>query len=375
MNDTKVVCNQAKKLALVGSGSDTRDNAPWEDGTFTIWVMNEAPCLPWCKRWDASFQMHVPEVYSGPNLKYANYWEWLQERHGKPVYMQNADERVPDSVEFPIDGAASLIAETYLSFTGCYMAALAILQGFTEVWVYGFEMSVTEYQYQADCWRFWIGFLKGRLGAENVHIESGQHMFQDALYGYEGNFTFGKEYYQGRVDELDRLWKDATRKEKKAVEEIQAIVAQHKADKFPEAVAKYQHTKREAGIRAGALATAEQYLKNYETFTDRNGFERGAAEAQRDGEVKRILMYRTNGMIELIAEAWSRHNVLQAVTQLSTYLSRLGEQAYDLGAHEGKYQENQLYMAKYDSTAQANGGKVLQPVTHKAALALGTVNA
>jgi hypothetical protein len=94
-----------KKLALVGSHSTTCKNAPFDNQDYDIMVFNEAPLAEWVKRWDICVQIHKAEVYSAPNNWVNNdYWTWLQQDHpGKVIYLQDLDERVPNSKRYPLD--------------------------------------------------------------------------------------------------------------------------------------------------------------------------------------------------------------------------------------------------------------------------------
>jgi hypothetical protein len=364
-----------RQLAIVGTGSKTRDQAPWNDLDFDIWVFNEAPLLPWCKRFDASFQIHEPEIYSGVNYKAAKYWEWLQEAHGKPVYMQEDDPRIPDCRRYPLVDAIALCGERYLQSTAAYMLALAALHGYGEVHIYGIELSATEYQYQAENLRFWIGFLKGRIGADNVHIHSGRYMFEAPLYGYEGSFSFGPAYFQERVTYWDNTWQ-AGEKHLKNIRSLVARCLKNKEyAKLPIVVTSLEKASRDVGLAAGAQGQAEKYASYGDLFSDRNEFEKNAAIAQGEGETKRVLMYHTGGMIEYVGNVWAQTKNDRAAQQLATMLDRLEAQAYELGAMEGVFSENQTYIHKYDAAALANGGKFLTEIPGAVKLAMEMVKA
>ncbi len=196
------------KLAIVGAGPETRELAPFDDLSFDIWTFNEvAGGSPWCRRWDACFQMHKPEIYTAWNRKHEGHWAWLQQEHGKPIWMQAYDDRVPNSMRYPLDEAIALVGYRYLTSTITYALALAAIYGYERVDIYGVEMSYSEYEYQAECYRFWIGFLKGR-GVE-VNLYSGAKMFEGLLYGYEGNIGFTADYFKARAAELDTQWSAA----------------------------------------------------------------------------------------------------------------------------------------------------------------------
>lgn len=343
------------KLAIVGSGTETRHLAPFHDPNFTIWIFNEAATSDWCKRWDACFQMHRPEIYTGHNTKDPNHWRWLQEKHGKPVYMQEVDPRVPDAVRYPLEDAIALTGLRYLTSTIAYALALSKLLGFEQVDVYGVEMSFTEYQYQAECYRFWVGYLKG-AGVE-VNLYSGQKMFESPLYGYEGNFAFGANHFQQRAAILDVEWQAADKHLQGSLKAINRAIEKGDYNKVPDLVKAYQVAATQCGQCAGALAEAERYSAFGDRFADRGGFEFAAATSQKSGEEKKVLTYHALGKVEYVWNAWAQSKSSQAALQLEALIKLAGQNAYDMGAHLGMYEENVSYVMKYDAMVQANGGR------------------
>jgi len=357
-----------KKLAIVGSGSNTRDAAPFDDPSFDIWVFNEAGNSKWCLRWDAVFQMHEPEIYKGHNTKDAHHWEWLQQKHGKPVYMQEVDPDVPDSVRFPIEDALEVTQEDYFASTFAYMAALALMQDYGYVEIHGIELSHSEYQYQAECWRYWIGVLKGRLGGSNVVLFSGKDLFKSARYGYEGNFSFGVDYFAARARLLDGQWNSAEKNAKNVHKAIERAIEKEEHTKLADLVKNYQSAVQEVGELAGALAEAERYQTFGDRYADRGGFEYAAATAQRDGEEKRVLMFSRIGLIEYLAGAWAGSRNMpdfhkRAGASLMAEINLYGKLTEETGALLGKYRENIAYIVKYDEMVQAHGGLRKELVT------------
>lgn len=351
-----------KKLAIVGSGSNTRDSAPWDDLSFDIWVFNEAANMSWCKRWSAVFQMHREEIYTGFNTKDAHHWEWLQKPHGKPIYMQEVDPRVPDAVEFSIDAAIELQGEDYFSATFAYMAAEAILQGYEQIHIYGIELSFSEYQYQAECWRYWIGFMKGRLGAKNVVLHSGKNLFKAPRYGYEGNFAFGVDFFAERVRVLDQEWKLAQADAKHKKRAVDNAIERKSFTFLPALVTAYQVAVQECGTLSGRLAAAEHYVQYGDRYADRGAFELAGATAQRDGEAKRILMFSKVGLIEYLGNVYRQYKNPLSAMQFKTNIEQYGQFSEEYGMLLGMYQENMEYIMKYDAMVQANGGMRLAPV-------------
>ena len=130
--------------------------------------------------------MHQPDIYKGHNTKDANHFNWLKDCK-QPVYMQEVDPEIPTSIRYPIEQALELAEHRYLSATICMAIALGLMKGYTEIHVWGVELSFSEYQYQAECIRYWIGLATGRLGAGKMVMHSGGHLLTAPLYGYEGD--------------------------------------------------------------------------------------------------------------------------------------------------------------------------------------------
>jgi len=350
-----------KKLAIVGSGTQTRSNAPFDDESFDIWVFNEAANSEWCKRWTACFQIHPEGIYKGHNTKDPHHWEWLKQKHGKPIYMQAVDPEVPDSVAFPLEEAKALAGVQMFPTTFAYMAALAIMQGYEEIRIFGVELSASEYEYQANGYLFWFGFLRGRLGSENVDsavLYLDKNIFNVPLYGYEGNFTFGKEFFESRVTFHDGEWKAQEKSLGNIKKAIERAIEKNDFEKVQSLVAQYQTAAISAGESAGALAEAERYAAFGDRYADRGGFEFAAAKAQQDGEQKKPLVWHYGGMIEYLWNLWKQSKNVQAANQMITLIEKMGAAAYDLGAMLGMYKENIGYLMKYDAVSKA-GGKVL----------------
>ena len=347
-----------KKLAIVGSGSKTRDNAPFDDPSFDIWVFNEAAQSTWCKRWTACFQMHEPEIYTGHNTKNANHWQWLQQEHGKPIYMQEIDHRVPDCTAFPLDDAIQLCGVKMFPTTFAYMAALAILQEYEVIRIYGVELSASEYQYQANGYLFWFGFLRGRLGTENVdsavlHLD--KNIFEVPLYGYEGNLTLGVDYFRERSVILENEWTASEKNLKNIHKAIARAIGDKEYEKIRMLVSDYQYGAILSGENAGALSEAQRYQTFGERYADRGGFELSAATAQMEGEKQKPMVWHYGGMIEYVWNIYKQTKGAQGMEQLSNFIDVMGKRAYDLGAQLGCYKENIAYINKYDDGLLANG--------------------
>lgn len=350
-----------KKLAIVGSDPASRHLAPFEDTAFDIWVFNEAANHEWCKRWTAVFQMHDPNIYTGHNTKDPKHWEWLQQCRKKPIYMQDIDPLVPDGIRYPIEDALKLAGAEMFTTTFAYMAALAILQGYEYIEIHGMGLSASEYDYQKFGYAYWMGFLRGKLGADNVvntitHV--GADLFNSPRYGYEGNFSFGAEYFMQRSVFNENNWKAAEKSLNNLTDATLKAIRNYDFNKVPELAKELQAAALLSGEHAGALSESDRYQKFGSRYADRGGFENAAAKAQNELEAKRILIWHFGGMVEYVWNVWNQSNNQTAAQQLRIYIQEMVKRAYEAGAMLGVYKENIEYLKKYDVIANA-GGRVL----------------
>jgi hypothetical protein len=306
--------------------------------------------------------MHPPNIYKGHNTKDAKHWEWLQEDHGKTIYMQEVDPNVPNSVRFPLEQAQELSGVKMFSSTFAYMSALAVMQGYEEIQIYGVELSSSEYHYQANSYLFWFGFLRGKLGdkVSNTVTYLDNNIFDAPLYGYEGNFSFGAEYFAERATLLNNRWESAEKHFVNMKKAIEKAIKDYDFENVQRLTLEYQSAALKGGELAGALAEAERYQKFGDRFADRGGFERMASKSQQDGDQKRPMIWHYGGMVEYAWNVWKQTKSKPAELQMIKFIETMGQVAYDTGALLGAYKENVLYINKYDATADAGGAVLLE---------------
>jgi len=214
-----------KSVAIAGFASITRDyvRAVKVDEVWSMNMIHSSPTMRevFPLEIDRLFDIHPvwmlqAEWYSKNN----DHWGWLtRTEHKYPVYMLEAYPEVHNSLRFPIEE----ISERYLAnidregepvnyYTSsfCYMLALAVFEGFTDIYISGFDMgSDTEYIYQKSGAEFWIGLASQ---VARVHLPKNTSLLRAKLYGYESgqliNRSTLEEYYGWYMNRLDEIATD-----------------------------------------------------------------------------------------------------------------------------------------------------------------------
>jgi hypothetical protein len=187
-------------VSIIGSHPRTRDEFDFSRTDADIWVFNEAISNNTFPRADAVFQMHEEAIWRNPaNRNDAGHFAWLTTQTETPVYMQDSYPDVPMSNRYPLDDIVSTFQTKYFTSSVAYALALACLKRYKRIELYGVEMETnTEYQYQRDGVTLWLGVAHG-LGIEvDAHVS----IFDQPLYGYEGEVVFPYEKFGERIAEI-----------------------------------------------------------------------------------------------------------------------------------------------------------------------------
>ncbi len=180
-----------KTVAIIGRGK-TCQYAPFDNANIDIWAFNDnAKALP---RISAMFEMHPdwadsPRLNSVPGIE--EYRKWIQLLHPFPVYMYNADPRIPSAVRYPFEYIANTFRRTlmkgenevsdFYTSTTPYAIALAIYKGYERIELYGIELTQeTEYRDHRDSVFFWLGRATG-LGVQ-VYTHEDSKLYRSARY-------------------------------------------------------------------------------------------------------------------------------------------------------------------------------------------------
>lgn len=184
-----------RPVCIVGTNKKTRDLINW-DLDADYWVFNEVGGLPWPKRVDGVFQMHMPMIWRRlTNVNDKHHYEWIQQPHPFPIWMQEQYPEVPASVKFPREEITakylSGLGKEIFTSTVDYALAMAIYQGRDKIYIFGVEMGAdTEFYRQRPGCYFWAGIAISH--GVQIILPDKTLLFQDKLYGYEREVMIGQ---------------------------------------------------------------------------------------------------------------------------------------------------------------------------------------
>lgn len=231
MPKRKVEPRQRSKVAIVGFTTHQR-YAPWADESYELWGLNDlhgmveqyAPGIfakqPERIRW---FQLHRDDAGQFHGVRDPNHRAFLQFAHPFPIYMWNHHDEFPASVPFPLHDILTkpvlphgkpISEEAYYNNSISYMIALAILEGFKEIAVFGVDMAIegvhgqSEYGHQRPSVEYFIGVARG-LGINVVLHEESEICKCAFLYGYD-NTMYIRRKWLARAEHLQAQLMDAT---------------------------------------------------------------------------------------------------------------------------------------------------------------------
>lgn len=153
-----------KKVAIVGGGPSRR-KAPFDDETWEIWAFSSrAWRYPRVTRW---FELHSMTdlrdqliTFRRGRRSYRGYMRMLR-RMECPVYMQKTYRRIPNSVAYPLELALEKFGRCFTS-TVSYAVALAIIEGYDVIGLWGIDVRRTEYRHQRPALRYLLGLAKAQ---------------------------------------------------------------------------------------------------------------------------------------------------------------------------------------------------------------------
>lgn len=221
----------SRKIAIVGRAPDTMMKAPFDDPSWEIWSLSNAASVGQIKRWDVWFELH--DLDEGFNRWQPEYKQWLGTDHGKPVYIARPHEHMPHARIYPREQVMKLFGN-YFNNSVSWMLAAAILEGATDLALYGVNMAQSdpvmhqgnaEYQHQRPSCEFMLGVARGR--GINITIPEESDLLKCArLYGFESDVGMVARKVAVRMAELHERRKQAQQQQKAHEQEAQKHLEQ-----------------------------------------------------------------------------------------------------------------------------------------------------
>ena len=174
-----------KRAAVVGT-ANTWHLTPWNDPGLTIVSLNDAYMCrdaqgrglqrvdrwyelhPIDKMWfrdPKKREVHINEIPPGHYVRPEGHLDWLKEQAKSiPVYLQAEppEDWPANARRFPIEQVEAVVGAEYWSSGPQYMLAQLLLEGFTEIHVYGIHLSTqAEYIEQRPGWEHLLGRAMG----------------------------------------------------------------------------------------------------------------------------------------------------------------------------------------------------------------------
>ncbi len=154
----EVRCHHTR-VAIVGAAAG-RGQAPGYDRgdrEWCVWAINEI----WQPHYDRHFELH-PVTVPPQDAREMAFLAACR----TPCYVLEATPLVPQGVVYPMERLhAAGLRDDYFTCTFAYQIALAIVDGFTEIGLYGLQLwrgSPRERLLELPCVTYWIGVAEGR---------------------------------------------------------------------------------------------------------------------------------------------------------------------------------------------------------------------
>jgi len=197
---------QRERVAIVAY-TQHQQKAPWKDDSFELWGLNDlygtfeqfAGSDIWTSNRVRWFQLHRPEVVANgqpyaTGARDPNHAAWLKQAKC-PIYFWEPPADVPTAQKFPMVDVLNLRGpraqpRCYFNNTISWMIALAILEGFKTIGIYGVDMATDglpgggEYAHQRPSCEYYIGLAEG-LGIEVLLPDESELLKCPYLYGWD----------------------------------------------------------------------------------------------------------------------------------------------------------------------------------------------
>lgn len=178
-----IVSGPRKRRAAIFGAGYGRDWAPLADPTWEVWALNLIPPIDGDGRLRVSrwFDLHQRKAQSVDDMR------WIA-RCPVPIYVPpDLADAGPRCIEYPLDEVMSRFGAKQFACTFSYQIALALLEGFEEIGLFGVELRLGTPRERTVEWasvNWWMGYASA-LGVR-ITVPRGSWLGQHpAFYGFE----------------------------------------------------------------------------------------------------------------------------------------------------------------------------------------------
>lgn len=274
-----------KRVAIVGC-SGSKDLAPFNDPTWEIWGVNNL--FYFIPRYDKWFEIHNITQDSqgnfqrrgGDEFRGQSINEYIRDlgKMSCPVVMQRVWAEIPTSTPYPLAAVKerfgallgwygkpklqgvpdeNLNYRLYGTNTITYMLLLAILEGATEIGIWGVDMAVdTEYQYQRPSCEWAVGLAVG-LGIPVYIPDEADLLKTITLYGFEEKLN---NAWVAKLKKMETEMRERQIKTEKQLEEANRVLG--RAEGAYKMISHLEGLLQQPGITLSIIAEALKFAKN-----------------------------------------------------------------------------------------------------------------
>lgn len=204
------------KLALIGASMLGEEKPPLDDPSWDVWGCNSL----WRKHLDRHGHFRADDWWEMHPLS-AQTAQELQDMQDCPVNLYVLGDDLAEAVVrnwtvYPLDKIRAAFGERdYFTVTFAYQIALAILEGYREIGLWGIELwqgTTREMRVEFPCLMWWLGLAHGR-GIQITLPSYSKLLWHQHLYGYD----YDEDVKQSLVDDrsMAEYWYRAQQKQLK----------------------------------------------------------------------------------------------------------------------------------------------------------------
>ena len=163
-----------KTVRILGAARNVRDTPVEVPAGVEVWVSNSPTtvmlrCPRAMDQWTRWFNLHSRAHIVGTYP--AGYSYYQTKAAGRPIYLLRKQPDVPTSVAFPRGRVQAAFATAkgpnrYITCSVCWLIALAIVEGFKRIELWGFELRDTKpgsaFAWERPCFAYWVKMAQDR---------------------------------------------------------------------------------------------------------------------------------------------------------------------------------------------------------------------